>query len=44
VVGVDDWGHRQDSVLGVVDDGVNGGIFDDMQIFRQVLLRLQPTL
>lgn len=29
---VDDWGHRQDLVLGIIDDRVNRGVSDDVQI------------
>lgn len=40
MVTVDDWRQGTDSPLGVVDDGVNWGVADDVKIFAQILVFL----
>jgi hypothetical protein len=40
MVTVDDWRQGTDCPLGVVDDGVNGGVADDVEIFAQMLVFL----
>ena len=38
VIGVDDWRHGTYLSLGVVNDGVNRRIFDDMKILSEILI------
>ena len=41
VLPVDDRGHGEDDILGVVDDGVDGAVTDDGQVLLQVAFFLK---
>ena len=44
MLGVDDRRHRKNVIMGVVNNGVDGGVPDDMEIPSEVFLRLRSSL